>query len=136
MDRALGLTRRLLLPREKAAGAKVTRAWMPGSAGDVSRDQLDNDVPEYTRGEEIAHWLTHGAGAVLSLAGLALLMVVATTRGDVWHQVSFAIFGTALAGTYTISTLYHLGRDTSRQSLLRRLDHAAIFILIAGTYTP
>ncbi len=90
----------------------------------------------YTRSEEIANWLTHGIGALLSAAACTLLLLVAHTRGDGWHLVSFAIFGVSLLAQYTISTLYHAAATQRRREFLQRLDHAAIFLLIAGTYTP
>ena len=90
----------------------------------------------YTRGEEIANWLTHGVGAALSLAALTVLIVVASLRGDAWHVVSFTVFGLSLLVLYVASTLYHLSRSERRRWWFRRLDHAAIFLLIAGTYTP
>jgi len=90
----------------------------------------------YSRGEEIANWLTHGVGAVLSVAGLTLLVVFASLRGEAWHVVSFAVFGTTLLLLYTVSTLYHTRRSDRGKSLFRRLDHAAVFLFIAGTYTP
>lgn len=90
----------------------------------------------YTRGEEIANWLTHGIGALLSATGLVFLVVFASVRGDAWHIVSFTVFGVALLALYTASTLYHLSRSERRKWLFRRMDHAAIFFLIAGTYTP
>jgi hemolysin III len=90
----------------------------------------------YSRGEEIANWLTHGIGAVLSVVALTLLIVVASTRGDAWHVVSFTVFGLSLLVLYTASTLYHLSRNEGRRRLLRRIDQAAIFLLIAGSYTP
>jgi hemolysin III len=89
-----------------------------------------------TRGERLANWLTHGIGAVLSAAGLPLLVVFASIYGDVWHIVSYAIFGSTLIALYTASTLYHLSRQERWRWVLRRWDHAAIFLLIAGTYTP
>jgi hemolysin III len=98
--------------------------------------QLDGDVPSYTRAEEVIHWLSHGIGALLSLVGLTMLMVLAKERGDVWYQVSFAVFGVGLVGTYLVSTCYHFIQDPVRRSFFRRLDHAAIFVLIAATYTP
>lgn len=91
---------------------------------------------DYTRGEEIANWLTHGLGAVLSGVGLTLLVWFANERGDTWHVVSFTVFGLSLLVLYAMSTLYHLSRTERRRWLFKRLDHAAIFLLIAGTYTP
>ena len=101
-------------------------------------NQGSADAPQrvYTRGEEMANWLTHGIGAVLSVVALTLLIIFAGTRGDAWHVVSFTVFGLSLFVLYTASTLYHLSRHEGRRRLLRRIDQAAIFVLIAGTYTP
>jgi len=81
--------------------------------------------------------ISHLAGALASVAGLTLLVIVAALRAGVWHIVSFSIFGAALIMMYTSSGLYH-GLHLSPKGLLRmrRLDHIMIFILIAGTYTP
>jgi hemolysin III len=79
--------------------------------------------------------LSHLAGAVISLAGLIVLLVLA--RGQPWQTVSFAIYGTCLILLFTASGLSHSIRcSTEREGLLDRLDYAAIFLLIAGTYTP
>ncbi len=91
---------------------------------------------QYTRGEEIAHAVTHGTGLLLSAAGLAALVVLAGLRGSSWHVAGCAIFGTALVLLYSASTLYHSVRSPGVKRILRRLDHSAIFVLIAGTYTP
>ena len=90
----------------------------------------------YTHGEEIANWVTHGLGLALSIAGLTLLIVFSSLRGDAWHVVSFTVFGLTLLMLYTVSTIYHTRRSAQARSLFRKLDHAAIFLLIAGTYTP
>jgi hemolysin III len=90
----------------------------------------------YTRGEEIANWITHGIGLAASVAGLTLLIIFASLRGDAWHVVSFTVFGLTLLALYTISTLYHAQRGGRAKQFFRKLDHAAIFLLIAGTYTP
>jgi hemolysin III len=90
----------------------------------------------YTRGEEIANWITHGIGLAASVAGLTLLIVFASLRGDAWHVVSFTVFGLTLLALYTTSTLYHAQRGGRTKQFFRKLDHAAIFLLIAGTYTP
>jgi hemolysin III len=87
-------------------------------------------------GEELANTLTHGLGLVLSVAGLATLVTAASGRGDAWSITATAIFGTTLVLLYTASTLYHSFRDERWKRLLRKFDHAAIFLLIAGTYTP
>lgn len=93
-------------------------------------------LPVYSRGEEIANWVTHGIGLALSVAALTLLIVFSSLRGNAWHVVSFTVFGLALLTLYTTSTLYHSRRGARAKALFRKLDHAAIFLLIAGTYTP
>jgi hemolysin III len=90
----------------------------------------------YTRGEEIANWVTHGLGLAASVVGLTLLIVFSSLRGNAWHVVSFTVFGLTLLALYTISTIYHAQRSARAKKLFRKLDHAAIFLLIAGTYTP
>jgi hemolysin III len=90
----------------------------------------------YTEREELANSLTHGLGAVLSVAGLALMVFFAAHNGDAWHVVSTAIFGTTLVLLYTASTLYHSLRGERLKQRLQKFDHAAIFLLIAGSYTP
>jgi hemolysin III len=90
----------------------------------------------YPPTEELANRITHGLGAILSVAGLVLLVVAAARHGDAWHITSSAIFGTTLVLLYSASTLYHSFQRESTRLLLRKFDHAAIFLLIAGTYTP
>jgi hemolysin III len=80
---------------------------------------------------------THLGGALLSVAGLVVLVVMAVQRGTVWHTVAFAIYGASLIALYTASTLYHaLPLPKSGIGFLRRFDHMMIYVLIAGTYTP
>lgn len=86
--------------------------------------------------EELANVLTHGAGAVASLAGAAVLVAVAALRGDAWKVVGSAVFGTTLVLLYTASTLYHAARAPRVKARLKVLDHCAIYLLIAGSYTP
>jgi len=100
------------------------------------QDSESSTVRPYTRGEEIANWLTHGIGLILSIAGLTLLIVFASLRGDVWHVVSFTVFGLTLLFLYAASTLYHRWHNSRSARLLLKLDHTAIFLAIAGTYTP
>lgn len=90
----------------------------------------------YTVGEEIVNGVTHGIGALLSIAGLVVLVVLAALYGTVWHVVSFAIYGSSLIVLYLASTLYHSIQIPRLRPFLRILDHSAIFVLIAGTYTP
>ncbi len=86
------------------------------------------------RGERF-NSISHLVGAVLALAGLVLLVVVAARAGDVMRVVAFTIYGTTLFLLYLISTLYH-SLYGGAKPLLRVLDHQAIYLLIAGTYTP
>lgn len=90
----------------------------------------------YTLGEEIAHTATHGAGILLSIAGLAVLAAFSTLNGDAWHITSTSIYGATLILLYTASSLYHSVPHPKAKQILQRIDHAAIFLLIAGTYTP
>ena len=108
------------------------------AARELSTDPLPvaPAVREYSRGEEIANWVTHGVGFALSVAGLTLLIVFSSLRGDAWHVVSFTVFGITLLMLYAISTLYHTQRRERGKLFFQKLDHAAIFLLIAGTYTP
>ena len=101
---------------------------MPGTMGRL--------IPRYSTGEEIANSIIHGLGIVLAIAGLGLLTAFASLRGDAWHIVSCSIFGATLIILYTTSTLYHAIPDPRAKAVLRVLDHSAIFLLIAGTYTP
>jgi hemolysin III len=81
--------------------------------------------------------ISHLIGAVMSVAALIALVVVAVRQGSIWHVVSFAIFGASLIMLYTASTLYHLiPADEKWITILRKLDHSMIFVLIAGSYTP
>jgi hemolysin III len=90
----------------------------------------------YTLGEEIANSLTHGFGIILSITGLVVLMMYTSGSGDMWRIVGCAVFGVALILLYTTSTLYHSIQAANLKSIMRILDHSAIFVLIAGTYTP
>jgi len=87
-------------------------------------------------GEEIANSITHGIGTGLSIAGLVVLVVLASREGDPWKIVSYSIYGATLFTLYLISTLYHGFTHPKMKRLFRILDHSAIYLLIAGTYTP
>ena len=95
-----------------------------------------SDTARYTLGEEIANSITHGIGLVLSIVGLAVLTAYASLYGSAWHIISCVIFGTTLVLLYTASTLYHSIQTPRVKQVMRVLDHSAIFLLIAGTYTP
>ena len=86
--------------------------------------------------EELANSVTHGIGLGLSVAGFAALLVLATVHGGAWRIVSCAIYGVSLICVYASSTLYHGLRSQRVKHILKVFDHSAIFLLIAGTYTP
>jgi len=89
-----------------------------------------------TLGEIIANSVTHGLGALLGIAGLVVLIVHAARAGSAWHVVSFSIFGSTLMLLYFASTLYHSITNPTGKYVFKILDHAAIFLFIAGSYTP
>jgi hemolysin III len=86
--------------------------------------------------EEIFNSITHGIGTILSVGALVSLVILAVTKGDAWHVVSYTIYGSTLVLLYLSSTLYHSFTNEKIKNLFARFDHAAIFLLIAGTYTP
>lgn len=86
--------------------------------------------------EETVNALTHGTGAALSLGGVALLVFMAAVRGDAWHIIGCSVYGTTLVLLFLSSTAYHGCRGPRLKHILRILDHASIYLLIAGTYTP
>ena len=86
--------------------------------------------------EELANGITHGIGLVLSIVGLAVLVFLSVMRGNAWHIVGCTTFGVSLVLLYTASTMYHSFRTPRWKRILKTLDHAAIYLLIAGTYTP
>ena len=96
----------------------------------------DTITSRYSSGEELANALTHALGIVLSVIGLIFLLGAAGVAGNVRVLASCAIYGVTLVVLYATSTLYHSARSPQRKRVLRTLDHLAIFLLIAGTYTP
>jgi len=96
---------------------------------------IASTTPRYSGSEEVASTLIHAIGIVLSIAGLAVLVAFAA-RGSAREVASVAVYGTSLILLYTASTLYHGIPLRRAKPVLRVLDHAAIFLLIAGTYTP
>ncbi|HEX8987868.1 MAG TPA: hemolysin III family protein [Rhodocyclaceae bacterium] len=99
----------------------------------MTSDQL---MSRYSIGEEIANAVTHGVGVVFAIVALAVMTAFAALHGNAFHVTSCAIFGGALVLCYTASTLYHGIPIERAKQVLRALDHSAIFLLIAGTYTP
>lgn len=90
----------------------------------------------YTLGEEIFNSVSHGVGALLAIAGTVVLIVMSALYTDPWGIVSAAIYGGTLIILYTMSTLYHALTNEKAKYVMRIMDHATIFLLIAGTYTP
>ncbi len=91
---------------------------------------------EFTKAEEIVNAILHGIGFGLAIAALIILVIFATIYGNIWYIVGFSIYGTTLIILYLASTLYHSFPKGKTKNILRILDHSAIFLLIAGTYTP
>ena len=91
---------------------------------------------QQTNGEELANSTVHGIGAGLAIAGLAILVVFSSKYGDVWRIVSLSIYGASLFLLYLSSTLYHGFSHPKVKRIFRIFDHASIYLLIAGTYTP
>lgn len=94
------------------------------------------DTHTYSRKEEVANAVTHGIGAALSIAALVILIVFATLKGSPWHVVSFTVYGVSMLLLYISSTLVHGFRDGKAKDLFEIFDHSAIYLFIAGTYTP
>jgi hemolysin III len=86
--------------------------------------------------EEFANALTHGLGATAALAGGAVLVTFAARYGDGWQLIGATVFGVCLLLLYIASTLYHAIQHPVLKARLKVLDHCAIYLLIAGTYTP
>jgi len=98
--------------------------------------RMSAPIAVYTPHEERANIVTHALGVALSVVGLFILVTVSAMRGDAWHVVGTGVFGSALVLLYSTSTFYHLSRDLAAKQLWRKCDHAGIFLLIAGSYTP
>ncbi|MHC4247209.1 MAG: PAQR family membrane homeostasis protein TrhA [Planctomycetota bacterium] len=84
------------------------------------------------------HWnaITHGVGCLAALAAMPVLLVLAAERGDTTALVGCTVFGLSMVLALAASTIYHASRDPERRRRLRILDHASIYVLIAGSYTP
>ncbi len=100
------------------------------------RDADADSVERYTPAEETTNAILHGVGLGLAIAALVVLVVLASLSGNAWHIVSFSIYGATLVLLYLSSTLYHGFYAGRAKQLFRIFDHSAIFLLIAGTYTP
>lgn len=92
--------------------------------------------PFYSFREEVANSVTHGFGVALAVIGMVTLLILGFVYGDGWQVISFAVYGISLVIVYLASTLYHGIQQPSAKKVLRHFDHTAIYIFIAGTYTP
>jgi hemolysin III len=90
----------------------------------------------YTDSEERLNIGTHAFGLLLSVTGTAALIVKAVQLGDAWHSIGFSVFGFSLINLYAASTIYHRSQEKEKRLKWQIIDHASIYILIAGTYTP
>ena len=86
--------------------------------------------------EEIANSISHGLGLALSIVGFTVLIILANQNDDAWRLTAYIIYGISLTTLYLVSTLYHGLTHSRTKAIFRRLDHSAIYLLIAGTYTP
>lgn len=93
-------------------------------------------VHVYTRKEEVFNSITHGIGILFSIMCSTLLVTLSSVYGNVWSIVSSCIFGFSMMMMYTASTVYHAAVPSETKKVLKRIDHIAIYFLIAGTYTP
>jgi len=95
-----------------------------------------NGVNDFSLAEEVWHAVTHGVGFFLSIAALVLLVTFAALEGSLLHILSATLYGISLVVMYGSSTLYHAITEQKIKGLFQKFDHAAIYLLIAGTYTP
>lgn len=94
------------------------------------------EIKYYSPIEERINIISHAIGSLLSIAALVFLFIKGIKYGEIWDIVSFSIFGISLITLYTASTFYHSAKKPDLRRRLRVFDHAAIYVLIAGTYTP
>lgn len=97
---------------------------------------MDLNIKPYSLPEEIASSVTHGLGVLLALGALSVMVVYAALRGTVWHVVSCSVYGATLVILFAASTLYHSLPWPRAKAVMKVIDHSAIYLLIAGTYTP
>jgi hemolysin III len=101
-----------------------------------NKDIKTENIKEYSNTEEFLNVATHGLGFLLSILATVLLVVKASLGGSAWQIVSVSIFGVSMMILYLASTLYHSAKKLERRRRLNVFDHASIYVLIAGTYTP
>ena len=94
------------------------------------------EIPKYTLAEELVSAISHGIGALLSIAGLVLCVIFSAMHNSAIAVVSSCIYGSTLIILYMMSTMYHALKVNNAKRVFRIIDHCSIFLLIAGTYTP
>jgi len=97
---------------------------------------LASEERRLTTGEEIANSISHGIGLVLAIVATPILIIAATRSGTAWNLVGVSVFAASMMALYFSSTLYHALTHGTAKRIFRFFDHSAIFLLIAGTYTP
>lgn len=97
---------------------------------------MQNPDSSYTLAEERIHAATHGAGVILSIAGLSWMLHLSIGAADPWRIIASAVYGTSLIALFMTSTIYHSLHASPNRHIFKLLDHCAIYLLIAGTYTP
>ena len=129
----------LALQRPKCLGIRGRRSYLIQCPSQLpGRTVIIHNRGEYehTRAEELVHALIHGLGAVLGVVGLWFMVALAEGSGDPWRIVAAAVYCASLILLYSASTLYHILPRSRAKSVLQAFDHSAIYLLIAGTYTP
>jgi hemolysin III len=96
----------------------------------------DDTIKYYSKAEEISNVLTHGLGMLLSIPALVYLINLSNTKGTTAHLIGSIVFGISMFILYSASTIYHAVQKPKLRKRLNILDHASIYVLIAGTYTP
>ena len=94
------------------------------------------EIPKYSLSEEIMNSISHGVGALLSIAALVLCIIISAIHKDVYAVIASSIYGSTSIILYCMSTLYHSLKVNNAKRVFRIIDHCSIYLLIAGTYTP
>ena len=132
-NRATDLENRAADLKNRAADLENRKPRSAAAAAALAESRSDYT---YTAGEELFNRLTHGIGALLSLVAMVVLVVLSSRQGTVRGVVSYLIYGLSLVVLYASSTLYHSAGSEKARTVLRIVDHATIYLLIAGSYTP